>query len=122
MKVGEVAYFVYDLPQEGLTLTVVVMEGYVMIYISTQVSNPDEALHDFKLVTNTTVSVYIPPRSLSSERKRRQLVADSPVNDTVKVYVSIEGHSPVNRFVFNTTYNDTTGLWTYLQYYTTMHV
>ena len=105
LKIGEVAYFVYDLPQEGFTLTVIVIEGYVVMYISTQVSNPDEASHDFKLVTDETVSVFIPPMSPSSEQ-----VSDSPANDTVKVYMSIEGHSPLNLFVLNTTYNDTTGL------------
>ena len=103
---GEVAYFEYDLPEDGLTLKVEVVEGYVVIYVSTQVSSPNEALNDFKLVTNKTVDVFVPPRSPSSERNRRQ--SGSSLNATTKVYISIEGHSPLNRFALNTTYDDTT--------------
>ena len=105
---GEIAYFVYDLPEEGLTVKVEVIQGYVVIYVSTKVSNPNEALNDFKLVTTTTVSVFIPPKSSRNERKRRQLATDSLANDTAKVYISIEGRSLFNRLVLNTTYDDTT--------------
>ena len=108
LEVGELAYFVYDLPEEGLTVKIEVAEGYVVIYVSTQVSNPNEALHDFKLVTNTTASVFVPPPSSSTDRERRQSTTDSPANVTTKVYISIEGGSPLNRFVINTTYDDTT--------------
>ena len=104
LEVGEVAYFVYDLPEEGFTVKVEVTEGYVVIYVSTQVSNPNEALHDFKLVTNTTASVFVPPPSSSTDRERWQLAPDSPANDTAKVYISVEGHSTMmNLFILNTT-------------------
>ena len=97
LEIGEVSYFVYNLPEEGMTLRVEILDGFVVIYISTKVRNPNEALYDFKLVTSTTTDVFIPPPK-----------TDSPANDTTKVYISIEGHSTLNRFVLNTTYNDTT--------------
>ena len=103
---GEIAYFEYGLPEEGLTVKVEAIQGIITIYVSTIISNPNEALHDFKLVTSTTVCVFVPPKTPPNERKRR--VTDPSANDVVKVYIAIEGQSSLNHFTLNTTKDDTT--------------
>lgn len=107
MEGGKENYYEFDVPEEGLTLKIDVIEGFVVVYVSTSISNPNAAYYDYKLVTNTTIDIFI----TNEKRKRRQTgtdpPTDPPTDKALKVYLTIEGISPLNHFVLDTTFNDT---------------
>ena len=106
---GEVSFFQYQLPTQGMTVHLDVQEGSVVLYASSTIQNPNEALYDYRLETDSSADVFLDPVTLEGRpqvvaNKRRQ-VGDSFTNTTV--YISIEGEEDINSFVLETTFGDT---------------
>ena len=105
LEQNQQAFFQFDLPEEGLTLKLDVETGSIVLYASTKVQNPNEALYDWRLETRRSTDVYISPDDLedTSSISKRQDVQSA----NITLYVSIEGQDGMNTFILNTTYGDT---------------
>jgi receptor-type tyrosine-protein phosphatase Q len=91
---NELNYFQLDFPSGGITFTLTVSTGYITCYASDTVQNPNgEQGYEWKVVTNSTVEVFLDPNSL-----------DRDVG--VYVYIGLEGGSSVNNFSLNSTSGD----------------
>ena len=101
LEQNQVAFFQFNLPEEGLTLRLEVRVGLVVLFASNKIQNPNEAFYDWKLETSSSADVYI-----SLEGITKQQVLQS-VNATI--FISIKGQSGVNNFTLNSTSGDTTG-------------
>ena len=127
---GQVSYFQYQLPEEGMTLRLNVAIGRTVLYASTRITNPNSALHDIHLVTESSADVFVSPADLLRElgdmelggvgRGRRSNVEEEGegVFTDVTVFVTVEGLQGNNSFVLETTFGDTS---TCMQY-TKSHV
>ena len=100
LEQNQVAFFQFNLPEEGLTLRLEVRIGLVVLFASNKIQNPNEAFYDWKLETSSSADVYI-----SLEGITKQQVLQS-VNSTI--FISIKGQSGVNNFTLNSTSGDTT--------------
>ena len=94
LEQNQTAYFQYTLPEEGLTLRLEVETGLIVCFASNRIENPNEALYDFRVETNSSADVYISLDDLQG-------------NSSI-IYISIEGRSGRNNFTLNTTSGDTT--------------
>ena len=100
LEQNQVAFFQFNLPEEGLTLRLEVRIGLVVLFASNKIQNPNEAFYDWKLETSSSADVYI-----SLEGITKQQVLQS-MNATI--FISIKGQSGVNNFTLNSTSGDTT--------------
>ena len=92
---GEIKYFTYPFPDEGLTIKLDVDEGSAVLYASDIIQTPNEALYDWKIETDGYSDVFLDPTELG-----RPVAGDS-------VFVSIEGLQASNSFAIDTTFGDT---------------
>ena len=105
---GEVTFLQMSLPDDGLTITIDVNEGSVVMYGSDKIQQPNEAFHDFKL-TNEKPEIYLTEeifgKNTSTIVSKREATTDST---GITIYISIQGQSMVNNFTLNTSIGDTT--------------
>ena len=105
---GEVTFLQISLPDDGLTITIDVNEGSIVMYGSDKIKQPNEAVHDFKL-TNEKPEIYLTEetfgKNTSTIVSKRETTTDST---GITIYISIEGQSMVNNFTLNTTIGDIT--------------
>ncbi|XP_019848705.1 PREDICTED: LOW QUALITY PROTEIN: uncharacterized protein LOC105316719 [Amphimedon queenslandica] len=94
---GQTKYLNYPLPNntQGITVVLNVTNGSIILYASTVVSTPNEAFHEFKLVTNTYEDVFINRSSLNN----------SGTADTV--FIAVEGNGTSNQMQISATPGDT---------------
>ena len=95
LEQNQTAFFQYTLPEEGLTLKLEVETGLIVCFASNRIENPNEALYNFRVETNSSADVYISLDNLQG-------------NSSTTIYISCEGRSGVNNFTLNTTSGDTT--------------
>ena len=105
---GQVSFFQFSLPEEGMTLRIDMTSGSVVMYGSSRIRNPNEAFHDFRL-TNRNPEIFLHTgffhRSNSPIGKRQAPITNIT---NITIFISIEGQSAVNNFTLNTTIGDTT--------------
>ena len=87
-----------------------VREGSIILYASYTVTNPNEALHDFRreVISTGTINcddAFIPPENTGSNRRKRQSEPDQSIST---IYLSLVGVEEENDFVVDTTEGDTT--------------
>lgn len=113
---GSVSYFQYELPEEGMTLRLNVAAGRVILYASTRIPNPNSALYDIRIETDSTDDVFVTPEDLLQNdgfigvgrRKRLEGEGGRQRNSTgIMIYVSIEGLRGNNSYILETTFGDT---------------
>ena len=112
MKGGNVRYEI-EVPEEGVTIRLCVREGYIIFYASFTVTNPNEALHDYKreVINTGTITcddAFILPdvsNDATSKRNLRQ-VSNSTQSSSNLLYISLEGGSEENEFVLETSAGD----------------
>ena len=77
MSQDEEKYFNYPLPSSdvGITINVDVTNGSAILYASTVVETPNEALHDVKVETDGFEDAYIDPNHLSPSSGNQLYVA-----------------------------------------------
>ena len=103
---GELSFFQFSLPAQGMTFQLQVQQGRVVMYASNKIRNPSAALYDVRLETYSTASVYLDPSDFegdapdSSSRKRQ---ATAMFTNTT-IFVSVEGLDNINSFVLDTTF------------------
>ena len=106
---GELSFFQFSLPAQGMTFQLQVQQGRVVMYASSQIRNPSAALYDVRLETDSTASVYLDPSDFEdnapdpSSRKRQ---ATAMFTNTT-IFVSVEGLNTINNFMLDTTFGDT---------------
>ena len=108
---GELSFFQFQLPAEGMTIQLQVQQGRTVLYASSRIRNPSAALYDVRLETDSTADVYLDPsdfetpneQGLQSLQKRQ--ITDMFTNITL--YVTIEGIQSTNFFTLETTFGDT---------------
>ena len=112
MKGGNVRYEI-EVPEDGVTVKLCVREGHIIFYASFTVTNPNEALHDYKReVINegiiTCDDAFIPPvvpnDAAMPDRNSRQV--DGTQSSSNVLYVSLEGGGEENEFVLDTSAGD----------------
>lgn len=99
-----------DIPEEGVTVRLCVREGSIILYASYTVTNPNEALHDFRreVISTGTINcddAFIPPENTGSNTRKRQ---SEPDQSNSTIYLSLVGVEEENDFVVDTTEGDTT--------------
>ena len=94
LEQNQTAFFQYTLPEEGLTLKLVVETGLIVCFASNRIEIPNEAFYDFRVETSSSADVYIN--------------LDNLQDNSSTIYISIEGQSGINNFTLNTTSGDTT--------------
>lgn len=108
---GRVSYFQYELPEEGMTLRLNVAAGRVVLYASTRIPNPNSALYDIRIETDSTEDVFVRPEDLlrsGGVGRRKRLEGGHGGNSTgTMIYVSIEGLRGNNSYILETTFGDT---------------
>ena len=117
---GSVSYFQYELPDEGMTLRLNVAAGRVVLYASTRVQNPNSALYDLRLETESTEDIFISPRDFVEEGEgggdtdssmagvgRRRINLEERERDVMMIFVTVEGLEQSNSYVLETTLGDT---------------
>ena len=120
--------FNIEIPWTGLTLSVCVTTGHIIVYGSFSTTNPNSAVHDFYLEIHVPHQqeeseseecreVFIKPSInehssqcihnpiTPSDNRKRSASHSSPDNNIV--YLSIIGKDDNNSFVMNTTYGNT---------------
>ena len=98
---GEVSFFEYLLPVEGMTIALEVEEGgSTALYASSQLMNPSSAFYDYMIETDSFADVYIDPSAFGTSGVVKR--------ETTTIYVSIEGLGERNSFSLETTVGDTT--------------
>lgn len=111
-KGGNVRYEI-EVPEEGVTVKLCVREGYIIFYASFTVTNPNDALHDFKreVINEGTIicdDAFIPPAFSNDaeipNRNSRQV--DNTQSSSNVLYVSLEGGAEENEFVLDTSAGD----------------
>lgn len=97
---GQVSFFEYDLPEEGMTISVHRQEGGMTLFASDKIRNPNSAFFDYRIVNEG--EIYIPSSSLIQKRE----LTENPLN--VTLYVSVQGTGKTNIFQLFTAEGDTT--------------
>ena len=87
-------------------------EGYIVFYTSFTVTNPNEALHDYKreVINKGTTScddAYINPADHEVNTLKRQ-ASDGQFSGNVTLYVALDGVEERNEFELNTSEGDST--------------
>lgn len=109
LAMGEVSFFEYQVPEEGLTLTLRRLEGTANLYASNKVRNPNSAFHDYRIDGEGRAFVDL-GELLGGEgdgrRRRRQSGVVLLGNTTL--YVSAEGIGDlINSFEIEATLGNT---------------
>ena len=103
LEQNEASYFQLGLPEDGMTFSLDVSQGSVVMYGSNKLQNPNEAFYDFQL-SSSQREIFISYATFSSPITKRQITNFT----NITVYVSIQGQSVSNSFTLNTTIGDTT--------------
>ena len=105
---GEVTFLQMTLPEDGLTISIDVDEGSVVMYGSDKIQQPNEAFHDFKL-TNYRPEIYLTEETFGKNTNITVSKQEATTDSTgITIYISIQGQSVINNFTLNTTIGDTT--------------
>jgi collagen type VI alpha len=108
---GNVRYEI-EVPEEGLTVRLCVRKGHIIFYASFTVSNPNDALHDYKreVINEGTITcddAFIVPLVLNDTTAKRALrQVDSTQSSSNLLYISLEGGRGENEFVLETSAGD----------------
>ena len=96
------------LPEEGITFSLDVSEGSVVMYGSNKIQNPNEAFHDFML-SDDKPDIFVNQETFSpSTGTTKPPGINNTNNIDITVYLSIQGQRALNNFTLNTTVGDTT--------------
>ena len=102
LEEGEQIRWQFEVPESGALLTLEVDQGEVVFYASTQTTSPNEALHQWKIQTSSSESVFIIPTTQSQGSKkrsiRRQLKFNNMNETLVTVYTTLFGLDRRNTF------------------------
>ena len=104
---NEATFLQVALPEEGMTFSLDVSQGSVVMFGSNKIQNPNEAFHDFMLSDNQPELFVNEETFSSSSITKRQIMNNTDDTDTT-IYISIQGKSGFNNFTLNTTTGDTT--------------
>ena len=93
-----------------MTVRLCVREGSIILYASYTVTNPNEALHDFRreVISTGTINcddAFIPPENTESNRRKRQ---NEPDQSNSTLFISLVGVEEDNDFDVETSEGDNT--------------
>lgn len=105
LQQNQISYFKTSLPELGMTIRLDVNEGSVVLFGSNKIQTPNEAFYDFMLSTNKQ-DIFVTEDTFGNtpSKTKRQITKFA----NITVYISIQGQSVSNSFIFNTTVGDTT--------------
>lgn len=94
---GEQVRWQFDVPEEGITFSLRVEQGRMVMYASTQTTSPSEAFYEWKAETSSSTWVFIKPTSQDAHMKH-----NSEINNLIKraipVYMALIGLNEKNTF------------------------
>ncbi len=101
---GNVAFFEVNLPDEGLTISLVKQEGNADLYATDKIRNPNSAFYDFRIKEEG--EIYVNEEVLNGLFQKREVVVNFNITNTT-LFVSIEGTGENNVYQIRTTYGNT---------------
>ncbi len=101
---GNVAFFELELPEEGLTISLVKQEGNADLYASDKIRNPNSAFYDFRIEEEG--EIYVNEEVLNDLLQKREVVVNFNITNTT-LFVSIEGIGENNVYQIRTTFGNT---------------
>lgn len=106
----------YPVPEDGLTLSLCVMNGRVVIYASTTVPNPNKAYYDYMCNCSSfdcnSCEIYVGPDDFSqpqvtSGNRRRKRTDNNSTFTNFMLYIAMEGVETNNTFELQNNIGDT---------------
>ncbi len=114
---GQQIRYELPIPEEGVTISLCVNDGRIVLYASTTIPNPNEAYYDFKLdcIDCNACEFFVDPNEFAPEvttpRGRRKRADDNStmtVFTNLTLYISMEGVETNNIFEIQSDIGDTT--------------
>ena len=105
LQLDQVFFLQFTLPTVGMTLHLNVSIGFVVIFGSNKIENPNAAFHDFMISNNNPV-VFVTKQTFV--RSGSPMVTNTNGTTNLIVYLSIQGQLGISTFVLNTTTGNTT--------------
>lgn len=105
---GENIRYEIKVSENGLYVRLCVQEGYVILYASYRVPNPNAAFHDYKLEVNSSGSIVCDYIQINPAESNGDKTNATCGDDSDNVYISIEGGEEENDFEINITEGNTT--------------
>lgn len=105
IEIGEsqVSFFEFELPNEGMTISLRRQTGRMMLYASSKVQNPSSAFYEYRIQNEG--EVYIDPYRLFFNKFQKRETTGIVLNTTL--YVSVEGGDTSNKFQIRTSLGNT---------------
>ena len=115
LEQGEQARFQLDIPVVGLTIHLHVEAGRVVMYASTEIPNPNSALHDWKLDCLIACDFFVDPQGLDivqtpvtvDNTEQQPQVNESSNLTNFTLFLVTEGKEENTSFMVDTTFGDT---------------
>lgn len=111
LDLGETSFFEYQVPEEGMTVTLLRQQGSASLFASNKVQNPNSAFYDYRI--DGEGEVFVDLQELLGDREKRDLESDDDDDDGAKrissvLFVSVEGiGNTTNSFQIRTSTGNT---------------
>ena len=93
----QVSYFKFEVPSEGISITLRGLRGQVMLFASYRTRNPNSALHDYAIKNDGEIYIGSSRTHGRTRFQRGEVVLSSQSNATL--YASVEGTGLDNDFI-----------------------
>ena len=100
---GQVSFFEFELPEEGMTISLHRQEGRMTLYASDKLRNPNPAFYDYHIMNEGEIYVDINPSKPITKREQPDEILLN-----VTLYMSVKGTGETNNFKIYTYKGDTT--------------
>ena len=98
---GTRLFFEIPIPEEGVTVFVISLEGSATVYASTGTRSPNSALHDFRIDDEGEMFV-----EKQNSHQRRQLIGEG--SNSTLLFLSVEGNENGTNFYLSTSMGNAT--------------
>lgn len=110
LDLGETSFFEYQIPEEGMTVTMLRQEGTASLFASSRVRNPNSAFYEYRI--DNEGEVYIDLQELFGDREERDSDREDSDDGSARniLHVSVEGTGmEINSFQIRTSAGNTIG-------------
>lgn len=94
----QVSYFRFEVPSEGLSITLRGLQGQMVLYASLKTKNPSSALHEYTIENNGEIYIGQSRTDIIHRLQKREVVLPSTQSTNVTIYISVEGIESENNF------------------------
>ena len=102
---GQQSFFEFDIPKEGVTISLRRQEGRMTLFASDKIQNPNSAFYDYRI--DNEGEIYIDSLSLFLNKYQKRQSSEALLNLTLYVSVEGTGTDEINNFQLWTSKGDT---------------